>query len=648
MADYIFTMESRLSPEQMRAVNAVQEMAQVRGWNLYLTGGAVRDILTGFPIHDLDFTVQGEALELEAEVQQAGGTVDLRDSLMHSLHVVFPGAEVEISMARSELFDKPGKPPKVSPATITEDLRRRDFTCNAMALSLNEGSRGLLLDPFNGAADIEALLLRTLHSYAFLEDPVRLLRVIRFAARFGWQMDERTRARYDSAVEGAYIQYLSPHAIGYEIEQIAYEEDPLKVLRALEAEGWLKVLSAKWTAAKSDTPEMAHLLKTRQAMLNCNLRVDAAPAQLHFLTAKLGEAEVAAIVKQLPHHQFVADLKRLDNDAKELSHLLASKEATTNSGTWRILSEAKPEAILYLDVTTHSKHVEEKILNFLGKWRQLQEKIPLAQMAELRITPQLPEYPQIYQQAFMLLLDGQLRTEAEIHNFLAPFEPPPPPPPPPPVRRSRLGARRMAAKPAAKKSAVVLEMKAEPKQEEVPAVSATASPKPVAKPAAKTAKNPVAKPVAKAVPTPSKKAPTKVAAVAQKKKVAPALGKKAASGKAKTSVGKRPESSTKSGKHAVQPDRQAAGKKVAVKKAVSTKPSAGKKTAAKSGAVVRAGAKAVAPPVKKAVAKTAVAKKTVAKKTAVEKKSTHASGATKGPVHGKKVSPQSGTKKKKH
>src|SRR5208283_4218455 len=114
----------------------------------------------------------------------------------------------------SEHYEKVGKPPVVTPASIQEDLRRRDFTCNAMALSLNEGSRGLLLDPFNGAADIEARLLRVLHTYAFLEDPARLIRAIRFATRFGWELEDRTRARYDNAVEGEYIQYLAQRSVG--------------------------------------------------------------------------------------------------------------------------------------------------------------------------------------------------------------------------------------------------------------------------------------------------------------------------------------------------------------------------------------------------------------------------------------------------
>jgi tRNA nucleotidyltransferase (CCA-adding enzyme) len=448
MADYIYTMESRLSPEQMRTLNRVQQICRAHGMNLYLTGGAIRDILTGYPIRDLDFTVQGDPLKLHHDLAKAGGIVDMTDMVFCAIHVVFQGTGVEIGMARSEVFDKPGKPPLVTPATITEDLRRRDFTCNAMALSLNEGSRGLLLDPFNGIADIEAKLLRILHSYAFLEDPSRLIRATRFATRFGWELEERTKARYDSAVEGEYIQFISSRTIGYEIERLAYEENPIAVMRALEAQGWLKVLNPKWSAAKAETPDLARLLKTRATMTELNINVNSAPAVMHFLTLRLGSAEVAALQKLIPHREFVAAWKRLDQDAKELSKKLQSKEAATNSGAWKILAAAKPEALLYLEVTGRSKSVEEKIKNFLGPWRQLQEKLPLAQMAELRITPQLPEYPRICQEAFLLLLDGKLRSESEIAKFLAPFEPPPPPPPPTPVRRGRVGAKKAAALPA--------------------------------------------------------------------------------------------------------------------------------------------------------------------------------------------------------
>ena len=445
MADYIYTMESRLSPEQMRTVSAVQQLARSHGMNVYLTGGAIRDILTGFPIRDLDFTVQGNPLKLQHDIETSGGIVDLVDPVFYVIHAIFQGVQAEIGMARAEVFDKPGKPPLVTPATINEDLRRRDFTFNAMALSLNEGSLGLLLDPFNGAADIETLLIRVLHSYAFLEDPSRLIRAMRFAKRFGWEMEERTRARYDSAREGEYIQFLSNRAIGYEIEQIAHEENPIGVMQTLEDQGWLKVLCPKWTVAKADVPELAQLLKTRATMAEFNIGVDAAPAVMHFLTSKLSDADITAIQKLIPHREFVASWKRLEHDANDLSKKLLSKEAATNSVAWMILASAKPEALLYLDVAGKNKAVDEMVKNFFGKWRQVQERIPVTQMAELRITPQLPEYSKISHEAFLMLLDGKLRSESEILKFLAPFEPPPPPPPPTPVRRGRAAAKKVAA-----------------------------------------------------------------------------------------------------------------------------------------------------------------------------------------------------------
>jgi tRNA nucleotidyltransferase (CCA-adding enzyme) len=569
MADYIYTMESRLSPEQMRTVNTVQNIARSHGMNVYLTGGATRDILTGLPIRDLDFTVQGDPLKLRQDIENAGGIVDMADPVFCVIHAVFQGIGAEIGMARSEVFDKPGKPPKVTPATINEDLRRRDFTCNAMALSLNEGSRGLLLDPFNGAADIEARLLRVLHSSAFLEDPSRLIRATRFAARFGWELEERTRSRYDSALEGQYIQFLGSRAIGYEIEQIAHEENPIAVMQALEEQGWLKVLCPKWTLAKANVPELAHLLKTRATMAELNIAVDPAPAVMHFLTVKLGEAEVASIQKAIPHREFVAGWKRLESDAKDLSKKLLSKEAAVNSGAWKILSTAKPEALLYLDVTGRNKTVDEKIKNFFGKWRQVQEKVPITQMAELRITPQLPEYSRIYQEAFLLLLDGKLRSEGEIAKFLVPFEPPPPPPPPTPVRRGRAAAKKaipLVAKEGAPQAIALAAEAAGAIAASVPGGSSKAAGSKSSAPAhapsgeKKTVKAPAAnaKPVAAAKKT---AAPSKPAAKAMKTVAKPSTKGKAAAKPASKKPAKKPaKPAGNAGKAGKASGKNAAGK----------------------------------------------------------------------------------------
>ena len=435
MADYIYTMEVRLTPDQLRGVTLVQDVARAAGMNVYLTGGAVRDIISGFPIRDLDFTVQGNPLKLHKDLERAGAVITASDEETKDLFLTLPGnARAEVSMARTEQYEKTGKPPRISPATIIEDLRRRDFTVNAMALSLNPGSRGLLMDPFNGAADIEAKVLRVLHNYAFVEDPSRLIRATRFAARFHWPLEERTQARFNSAKENNYIEYITNKAIGYETAQLAYEDDPLNVVRALEKEDWLKVLSAHWSSAKIDTAGLAQLMKTRQQMNELGYWPDPSPAVMYFLTARLSDKEVAEMRKFMPRRDLVEAWRDLEENAKGLAKRLTGKEAATPSRTWKLLSESRPEMVLFLAVSARQQAVALKIKNFFTKWRQIQQKIPLAEMTELYITPQLPEYPKIANDVFMLLLDGKLRSRTEILKFLKPLAPPPPPPPPAPKR----------------------------------------------------------------------------------------------------------------------------------------------------------------------------------------------------------------------
>jgi tRNA nucleotidyltransferase (CCA-adding enzyme) len=446
MADYIYTLEIRLTPDQQRGVTLVQDAARAAGMNVYLTGGAVRDIISGFTIRDLDFTVQGNPLKLQKDLEKSGVKVQSTDDDLKLLYLTLPGnVRAEVAMARTERYDKVGKPPIIAPGTILEDLRRRDFTVNAMALSLNPGSRGLLMDPYNGAADIEAKLLRVLHNYAFVEDPSRLIRASRFAARFHWPLEERTQQRYDSAKENNYIEYISDRAIGYEIEQLAYEEDPLHIVRTLEKEDWLKVLSPHWTTAKVDTAGLSQLMKTRQQMNDFGYSPDPAPAVLYFLTARLNDKEISDLRKLIPRKGLVEAWRDLEDNAKELAKKLSGKEAATPSRTWKLLSDSSPEMILFLEVTARQQAVVQKIRNFFGKWRQVQQKLPLPEMAELHITPQLPEYPKIAHDAFLLLLDGKLRSRTEILKFLKPLAPPPPPPPPPPPARRGRAAKAAAA-----------------------------------------------------------------------------------------------------------------------------------------------------------------------------------------------------------
>lgn len=535
MADFIYLMETRLSPDQQRALALVTEVARSHQMNVYLTGGAVRDIISGFVIRDLDFSVQGNALKLQKDFEKTGAVVESTDETARTLMLLFAGnVRGEVTGTRSEKYDKPGRLPETTPGTIYDDMRRRDFTVNAMALSLNPGSRGLLTDPFNGMADIEGKVLRILHNYAFYEEPSRLIRVTRLSARFHWALEERTQARYDAAKENNYIENIADRAVGHEIEQLAHEEDPINVLKALEKEDWLKVLVPHLSVAKVDVSAMAQVFKVKQQMQELGMNPDASPIVMHFLTRKLG-SDVASMQKQIPNKGFVERWRNLEDDTKEFAKQLAGKDLAQPSQIWKFLMQSRPEHVLFAAITSRPAVVEQKIKNFLTKWPQVKQKLPFPEMPEMRITPEHPDYKKIMDDAFFLLMDGKLRNHNEIVKFLEPYKPPEPPPPPPPVRRGRTAKKeapasqagaapkRRGRKPKALTAATAAGATGTPPPATAPAPVSPAEPKKEPEAKAKTVAAPPAKATPKAKEKPAqpkpeaKKPPTKKPVAAKKK-----------------------------------------------------------------------------------------------------------------------------------
>jgi tRNA nucleotidyltransferase (CCA-adding enzyme) len=442
MPDYVYLLENRLSPAQQNALTQVRNIARDHGMTVFLTGGAVRDLATGFPVRDLDFSVHGNALKLKKSLEKAGATLWGEHEPSRTLFFWFKGVRVELSSTRREEFPKPGKP-VYHWAAILDDLRRRDFTANAMAISLNDGSYGLLLDPLNGIADLEARTLRLVSNYGFLEEPSRLLRAARFQARMGWEMDERTKVRYNNARDEGVIDSISPYLAGYELEEIGHEEDALKALKELEIEGWMKHIFPAWTIAKADVQGMEALHQTLIPLLIQGIQPDLSAAQMELLTAKMPPKELAALKKMFPRPGFVTQWEGLEDAAKEFQKELLDKKNAAPSATWKLLTSYAPEPILWLAYTSKNAQVQTKLKNFFTIWPEARQKIPTTLMLEMRITPDLPGYQDLVQEIFYQLMDEKLGTEEEIRAFLEPHSPPAPPPP---VKIGRTRAKRAEAK----------------------------------------------------------------------------------------------------------------------------------------------------------------------------------------------------------
>src|SRR5437868_3199613 len=250
MSDYMYMLESHLSPDQNRVVEDVQAAAGLANVNVFLTGGAMRDMLAGFRIRDLDFVVEANGLKIaKAICDKTGATIVQTDENRKCAELVFPsGVTAQVAMSRQEKYARAGSKPQVAPATIQEDLRGRDFTCNAIALSLNRASRGLLLDPMNGLADIERKELRAVTTYGFYDDPSRLLRLVRLRVRMGYTVEERTQMQVANAREAEVEKRIPARVLGEELRRISAEDHPGEILKGLEEAGLLSLFSPALSA----------------------------------------------------------------------------------------------------------------------------------------------------------------------------------------------------------------------------------------------------------------------------------------------------------------------------------------------------------------------------------------------------------------
>jgi len=428
MPDYIYLLENRLSADQRHALAQLREAAREAGTILFLTGDAVRDLTSGHAVRELEVAIHGNALKLKKPLEKLGAKVWGEDEASRSLYLCFPGTvRVDVVSTHRVEYPKPGKA-VFHAASIQEDLRRRDFTVNSMAISLNEGSFGLLMDPLNGAADIEARTLRLVSNYGFLEEPSLLIRATRYKARLGWEMDPRTQQRYENAKMEGVAESISDHARSQELEQIGHEEDGLKVLRALEEEGWMQVLFPAWTAAKADEEKLKALHDLAVELQVQGVHPDMSAAQMQLLTAKLQAKDLATLKKMLLRPGFVEEWNSLDSLAAGFSKELLAKQNAVASASFKLFTSYDPEAVLWLGFTSKAQAVQERYNLFLKVWPEARQRIPYSLMQEMRIVPELPGYNDLVHAIFLELIDGKLTTPEEMRAYLEPHSPPAPPP----------------------------------------------------------------------------------------------------------------------------------------------------------------------------------------------------------------------------
>ncbi|HET9400704.1 MAG TPA: hypothetical protein VFO34_07115 [Candidatus Acidoferrales bacterium] len=433
MPDYMFLLESRLSAEQRAVLTRMQELGAATQTNVYLSGGAVRDLVSGMPIRDLDFTVEGSPTRFVRELEKGGARTLTENEKLRHAEMVFAGdVDGSIAAARDDVYVRPGTVPEIRWSTIMEDLRRRDFSINAIAISLNPNSRGLLLDPTNGLADLETQHeVRALSIHSFTNQPVRLLRALRYAARMGFKLENRTQEWFDLAIERGLQDSISPDDAGSELRQVAKEEKAGAALKSWESRGLLETISAQLAKRHPDYDALASIARAREEMMASGLRPRVLIPASYAIVSRLKGREPAAILQRSKYQKSeIEAVLALEGESKKLASLLAGKKANAPKDAYAILEKAPMDLLLYVLAESSNATARNKIRNYLQKWRPMRLDLGSA-MNELENIgmPRGPKFDKVIEDYFGAQLAGRVKAPEDRTRILRKLsgikEPPP-------------------------------------------------------------------------------------------------------------------------------------------------------------------------------------------------------------------------------
>jgi tRNA nucleotidyltransferase (CCA-adding enzyme) len=415
-------MEQSLSKERWDLLQLVREEATQRATPLYIVGGSVRDLVLGRRLNDFDLTVEGDAIALARGLaSQHGGKVTAHSKFGTAKwflpkHLAPPHLTPDTSTpdtstpdtldlisARSETYKYPAALPTVKPGSLSDDLRRRDFTINALALRLDDPHFGELRDDLNGMADLQQGLVRVLHPGSFIDDPTRLYRAVRYEKRYGFRIADDTLALIPDA--RPFVEKLSAQRIRHELDLVLDEAKSVAMLRRLDE---LNLLTAIHPAlADFDRSNLATVKSNDVSLQNRNSR-------WVLWLMHLSEQQIESLNERL---HFTASLLKAVRSAALLTTNLAVLMGLKPSQAVELLEEYSIKAIEVVSCAAPDQAVRNILTKYLSEWWSVRPKTTGNDLKKRGIAPG-PRYAEILRRLRAAWLDGEVKSEEEEKKLL--------------------------------------------------------------------------------------------------------------------------------------------------------------------------------------------------------------------------------------
>jgi tRNA nucleotidyltransferase (CCA-adding enzyme) len=395
-------IEQYLPRQLLDLVKNISEQAGEQGQRVYLVGGIVRDMLLGYPNFDIDLVVQGDAVKLARHVAETSQAKLLAHRRFGTAKLKYDNFTLDLATARRETYTRPGALPTVSPGTLKDDLFRRDFSINAMAISLASNDYGELIDSYDGESDLEHHLIRILHPESFSDDATRILRGVCYEQRFGFGFETETAHLLERDIP--MLDTVSGDRIRHELEHIFEENRPELVIKRL---GELRVLHRINTSLKGDGWIAEKFDRARRVKKTTQL------PSLYFclLIYSFSEREIEQFLASL---NIPAKLSQAMRDTLRLKarFTLLDMSCLKPSEIYYLLREYEHLAIQANAIASESATIHRHLQLFLAKLRYVRTSLDGEELKGLGISAG-PEMGNVLRILHRAKLDGEVKTRAD-------------------------------------------------------------------------------------------------------------------------------------------------------------------------------------------------------------------------------------------
>ena len=411
-------LDRSLSAQQRWLLRRVAEAATARQLPLYLVGGLVRDLLLGSPATDFDLVVEGDAIVLaKALAAQHGGqvTAHVRFGTAQWFLPDSDGHALDFISTRSETYKHPGALPTVGPGQLTDDLARRDFTINTLAVRIDGEHWGELRDALGGLNDLKRRLVRVLHPGSFLDDPTRLFRAVRYEQRYGFQIAPETLILIPPA--RPLIASLSAERLRHELDLILEEEQVIAMLNRLAE---LDLLQPVHPALAWNEPRRERFINGLSLIREGHSKAIPASAgrgflNWHFWLLDLASADLQSLERRLHFHgkllESLLAASALFADLPSLAGMEKPSQCVTR------LEDLPITAVYAVFLSIPDGQARQNLHHYLETWRHVKPKTNGHELKKRGLQPG-PRFQQILTRLRQAWLDGEVKTEMEEMELL--------------------------------------------------------------------------------------------------------------------------------------------------------------------------------------------------------------------------------------